>query len=57
MAEQTPIVPTNPPSAPVSDVDQIKVNVGTGSTTNFRNVAIPGRIKRRKIRFMKIFYI
>ncbi len=41
MTDQTPM---NRPVIPVNDIDQIKVNVGTGDN-NFRNVAIPGRIR------------
>ena len=41
MTEQALI---NPPVVPVNDIDQIKVNVGTGDN-NLRNVAIPGRVK------------
>jgi hypothetical protein len=46
MTEQMPIF-NNPTTAPVNDLDQIRLNVGTTGTGdfNFRNVAIPGRRK------------
>jgi len=55
MTEQTPIL-NNPTTAPVNDIDQIRVNVGTTGTGDysFRNVAIPGRMENhRQKKFIK----
>lgn len=56
MTDQKPIVTPNPPVTTLppaaSDIDQIKLNVGTTSDPNLRNAAIAGRLKRKKMSFI-----